>query len=158
MKIINSKGLKQIGTHSIYEINENSTLLNGMRLKFITTYSASGYTAPLCLIASDLDENKLIMTDEELKESKGIFVLKVKEFSMHSSADPMNKQLGYIIFMRISKDEEYNVDETRHDYYNDTIFYPFAELIGKLNHHEWSEGYDITPDMTVVGWCDREIG
>ena len=122
-----------------------------MRLKFMTTYSASGYTAPLCLVVSGLNENELIMTDEELKESKGIFVLKVKEFSMHSSADPMNKQLGYIIFMRISKDEEYNVDETRHDYYNDTIFYPFTESICKLNHCKWLEDYNTKLDITVAG-------
>ena len=77
---------------------------------------------------------------------------------MHSSADPMNKQPRYIIFMQSSKDKEYNVDETRYNYYNDTIFYPFAKSICKLNHREWSEDYNTTPDMTVVGWCDGEIG
>ena len=146
-----------MGTYSIYEINENSTLLNEMRLKFMTIYSASSYAAPLCLVVSGLDENELIMTNEELKESKCIFVLKVEGFSMHSGVDPIIKQPGYIIFIRSSKDKEDNIDKTRYDYYNDTIFYSFAESIRKLNYREWSEGYDTTPDMTVVGWCDREI-
>ena len=121
-------------THSIYEINKNSTLLNGMILKFIITYLASGYATPLCLVISGLNENELIMTDEELKESKGIFVLKVKGFSMHSGADSMNKQPRYIMLMWSSKDKEYNTDKTRHNYYNNTIFYPFPESIRKLNH------------------------
>ena len=57
----------------------------------MTACSSSGYSAPLCLIARGLHENELMMTDEELKESKGVFALKVKGFSMRSSADAISK-------------------------------------------------------------------
>ena len=116
-KIVDSEALKSIGTHSTYEINENSDLLQGMRIKLMATYTAAGYAAPLCAVVSGLDENKLIMTDEELKESKGIFVLKDEGLSMHSGVDPTNKQPECIMFLRSSKNVEYNVDQTRYDYY-----------------------------------------
>ena len=109
-KIVDSEELKESGTYSIYEISENSELLNRMRVKLMTTYAASGYAAPLCLVVSKLDESELIMTKEELSNSNGICVLKVEGFSMHSDIDLQNKQPGYIIFMRSSKNEKYNVD------------------------------------------------
>ena len=94
-----------MGTHSAYEINEKSDLLNGMRVKFMCTHIASGCSAPLCLVVSGLSENELLMTDEELKESRGTFVLKIEGFSMHSNTDPLNKQCGHVMFMRCSKNE-----------------------------------------------------
>ena len=84
--------------------------------------------------------------------------MKIEGFSMHSNTDPLNKSHGYIMFMRSSKDESYSVDEGRYDYYNDEIFYPFFSGIRKLRYPEWNEGYEPTPEMTVVSWCDGDIG
>ena len=90
-KIVDSEALKESGTYSIYETNENSELLNRIRVKLMTTYVASGYAAPLCLVVSRLDKSELIMTEEELRNSSGIYVLNVEGFSMNSNIDPQNK-------------------------------------------------------------------
>ena len=93
-----------------------------MMIKLLTSYTAAGY-------ATRLSEDELIMTNEELKESRGIHVLKVDDLSMHSRVDLTNNQSGYIILICSSKNKEYNVDETRYDYYNNEICIPFIESI-----------------------------
>ena len=98
----------------MHEINENRGLLSELRVKFMTNFSATACAAPLCLVVSGLSENELIMTDEELKDSHGIFVLKVEGLSMHSNTDPLNTSHGYIIFMTSSKNEEYSADKGRY--------------------------------------------
>ena len=40
--------------------------------------------------------------------------------------------------MRSSKNKEYNVDETRYNYYNDEICILFIESIRQLNHCDYS--------------------
>ena len=55
------------------------------------------------LFASHLYEIERIMTDDELKQSKGVFVLKLEGFSMYNDVDPLNKQYGHIILTRTSK-------------------------------------------------------
>ena len=62
--IVDSESLKNMGTHSMHEINENSDLLQGIRMKLMTTHTAAGYAAPLCAAVSGIDKNELIMTDE----------------------------------------------------------------------------------------------
>ena len=37
------------------------------------------------------------------------------------------------------------------------MFYNFALDIGKLRCPEWAEGSEITPEMTVSGWCDEAL-
>jgi len=157
-KIIDKDSLSKMGTHSAYEISEDNKLTQGIRIKMMCTYSASGYAAPLCLVVSGLDETELIMTDEELERSRGIYVMKIEGFSMHASIDPLNKSYGYIIFMRSSKNETYSADESRYDFCNDEIFYPFVNGIRKLKYPEWYEGSEPTPNMTIVAWCDGDIG
>ena len=58
-----------------------------MQIKLMRTYSASGYAALLCLAVSGLDETELIITENELKQSKEIYILKVKGFSMNANID-----------------------------------------------------------------------
>ena len=41
-EIVDSKSEKKIGTHSIYEINENIKLAQGMRMKLMHTRTSSG--------------------------------------------------------------------------------------------------------------------
>ena len=53
----------------------------------MTSYTAAGYAALLCLVVSGLNEKESIMTNEELKESRGIYVLKVEGLSIHSTVD-----------------------------------------------------------------------
>ena len=67
IEIIDKDSLAKGGTYSAYEIGEDNKLTKGIRIKMICTYSASGYTAPLCLVVSGLDKTKLIMTDKELE-------------------------------------------------------------------------------------------
>ena len=43
------------------------------------------------------------MTEEELKDSNRICVLKVKGFPIHSNIDSQNKQPDYIIFIKSLK-------------------------------------------------------
>ena len=56
----------------------------------MTSYTAADYATLLCLAISGLNKNELIITDEELKESRRIYVLKVEGLSMHSGVDPTN--------------------------------------------------------------------
>ena len=146
-----------MGTHSVYDLNENSKLIQGMRIKLMCTLTASSCSAPLCLVVSGLDENELLMNECELKESKGILVLKIEGFSMHSSADPLNKSCGHMIFMRNSKSESYSADESRYDFYNTEIFYDFVNGIRKLKFPEWDENTTHLPGMTAISWCDGNI-
>ena len=104
-KVIDKEALKNMGIHSLYEVTENNKLIQGMRVKLMCTYSASGCAAPLCLVVSGLDDSELIMTDDELKKSRGMYVMKIEGFSMHSSIDPLNKSVGHIMFLRSSKTE-----------------------------------------------------
>ena len=71
---MNADSLKNAGAHIRHELNENSESFQGMRIKMTGTYGASGIAAPICLNVSGLDENELIMTDEQLSASKGIFL------------------------------------------------------------------------------------
>ena len=50
------------------------------------------------------------------------------------------------------------MDESRYDYYNDEIFYVFVNGIRKLRNPECNEGCDPSSKMTVVSWCDGDIG
>ena len=75
------------------------------------TCSASGLPIALCLVVSRLDKNELIMPDLELKESKGVFLLEIEGFSMHSNIDLLNNASSYIILMRRSKNEEHSADK-----------------------------------------------
>ena len=50
------------------------------------------------------------------------------------------------------------MDESRCDYYNDEIFYVFVNGIRKLRNPERNEGCDPSSKMTVVSWCDGDIG
>ena len=67
---------------------------------------ASACDVPLCLVKTTLDESELIIIDDELKESRGIHVVK----------------LGCMIFLRSSKTESHSIDESRCDYYDENIF------------------------------------
>ena len=94
-----------MGLHSLYKVNENNKLIQEMRIKLMCTCSASGCATPLCLVVSGLDDSELIMTDDELKESRGTHVMKIEGFSMHSSIDPLNKSVGHTMLLGISKTE-----------------------------------------------------
>ena len=122
------------------------------------TNSAIRRAAPLCLVASCLDESELIMTNDELKESKGTRVVKIEGFSAHSSMDLLNKSVDHIMFLGSSKIESYSVDERRCDCCNGEIFYDFFNGIRKMRNPEWNEGCDPSPKMTIVSWCDGDIG
>ena len=78
--------------------------------------SVSGHTTLLYLVVSGLDESELIMTDDELKEHRGMCVMKIEGFSVNSSTDPLNKSVGYMMFLRSSKIESHSVDKSRCDY------------------------------------------
>ena len=146
-----------MGTHSKQEINENSDLLQGMIIKLITTYTGTGCAAPLCAAVRGLNENELLITNEELKESKGMFVLKVEGLSAHRGVGSINKQSGHTMFMRSSKNEEYNVDQARCDCYDDETHVPFVESIRELNHRHWTDRGNMLPKTTNVGWSDGDI-
>ena len=115
------------------------------------TCSVSSLSAPLCLVVSCLDETELVMTNEDLKNSQGMFVLKIEGFSVHSNVDPLNKIHEHIIFKRSSKAEDYSADEARYNYCNNKIFYQFSNNIRKLRHPKWSEGCEVCPKMTIAG-------
>ena len=121
------------------------------------TYSASRYVAPLCLVISGLDETELIMTENELKQSKGIYILKIEGFSMHTNIDPLNKIYGYIIFIRSLKNKIYSVNKSWYNVYNNEIFYPFVNGIRKIKYPEWNEGSEPTLKITIVIWCNGDI-
>ena len=111
-----------MGIHSLYEVKENSKLTRGMRIKLMRTCSASGHAALLSLVVSGLDESELIMTDDELKDYKGMYVMKIEGFSMHSSIDPLNKSVRYLMFLRSSKTESYSVEKSRCNCHNEDFF------------------------------------
>ena len=69
-RIVNVNAYKNKGQMSMYEINENTPKLKGMRIEMTTTHGASGITAPMCITVSGLDETELIMSDEELKKRR----------------------------------------------------------------------------------------
>ena len=75
--VVNVDSLKNEGVHSRCKLNENYEVLQGMRIIMTGTYGASGIAEPICINVSSLDENELIIPDEKLSASKGIFVLKV---------------------------------------------------------------------------------
>ena len=104
-----------------------------MRIKFIYGSTASEYAALLCLVVSGLSKNKLAMTDEELKNLKGIYMIEIEGFLIHLNTDSLNKSHSFIIFIRSSKDELYSVDRSRCNYYNDEIFYSFFSSIQNLD-------------------------
>ena len=62
--------------------------------------------------------------------------MKNRGFSIDSDIDTQNKQPGYIIFMRSSKNEYYNINQARYNYYNDEIYIPFANSYSKISNKE----------------------
>ena len=122
-----------------------------MRVKFTCTFSASSYSAPLCLTVSGLSDTELIMTDDELHKSKGMFALKIEGFSMHSNTDPLNTSHRYMLFMRSSKNKEYSADEARCNFYNNETFCNFTLRMRKLKYLEWLEGGEVKLKMAITG-------
>ena len=94
-----------MGTHIPYEVDEDSKLIQGIRIKLMHTFSSSGQPAPLCLVASGLDETELIMTDDELEQSRGIHVMQIEGFYVHASMDTLNRSYRTTTFMISSINE-----------------------------------------------------
>ena len=105
----------------MYEINENTEKLKGMQIKMTTTHGASSMSGPMCIAISGLDETELIMSDEELKNRRGIFVLKVQGFTVAGYANPLDTGYGYVIFMQSSKGKKFSADETRVEHYRQNV-------------------------------------
>ena len=60
--------------------------------------------------------------------------------------------------MRSSKNEKYNMDQSRYDYHNNEIYVLFVNSCRKMNNPKWSEDCNPTPKMDIVGWCNGDIG
>ena len=97
------------------------------------------------------------MTNDQLRESNGMCVLKIDGFSMHVNTDPLSASFGYTMFTRSSKNQKYSEDEGRCNYYNHETLHNFVLGIRKLRYPEWAEGNKITHEMTVTGWCDGAL-
>ena len=86
------------------------------------------------------------MIKKELKNQKGIYVIKIEGFLTHLNTDLLNTSHGFfIIFMRSSKDKPYSIEKSRCDYYNDEIFYFFFSGMQKLRYPCMP-----TPEITIV--------
>ena len=88
-----------------------------MKLCITITISASGQNADLCIIVNGLSENELPMSEEELKQSRGIRVIEIAGLASGCSINPQNKETGFLILCCNVK----GVDQARHDWY-DEIF------------------------------------
>ena len=76
-----------------------------------------------------LAPNKLLLSNDEIEKCNSIIVLKIKEFSACSRTNLLNKSLGYIIFTQSSCLQDYFIDISRLNYYNNKIFRPFIKRI-----------------------------
>ena len=120
-RIVNTNAYKNKGLMSVYEINENSAKLKGMRIKMTTTHGGSGISGPICITVSGLDDTELLFSDDELIRRRGIFVIKVQGLTVAGAINPLDSGHGYIVFMRSSKGKEYSADEARTEYYRKNI-------------------------------------
>ena len=74
-----------------------------MYAKFTHTFSASGLSALLHLVVSRLNKSELTISNKDLKQSKGNFILEIEGFSMCSDTNLLNNVSECTIFMRSSK-------------------------------------------------------
>ena len=94
------------------------------------------------------------MNDDQLRETNGTHVLKIKGFSMHSNIDALNTSCGNFMFIKNSKNEIHSAHEGRHNYYNHQMLINVVLGIRKLRCTERTEGSDPPPGITVSGWHD----
>ena len=78
-----------------------------------TSHSASGASAPICITISGLDESKLMLSEEELERTKGVFILKIQGLTASGATDPLDQRFGHIVFQHSSKGKNYSADEAR---------------------------------------------
>ena len=101
----------------------------GFRVKLCFTISASGQMADLCIIVNGLSEDELPMSEEKLKQSRGIRVIEIAGLTPGCSINPQNKETGCLILCRNMK----GVDQARHEWYDKNIYTRFVNNIREEN-------------------------
>ena len=81
------------------EINKNTQKLKGICIKMTTTRRASGISGLIFIIISSLNKKELLMLDNELKSSRGIFVMKVEGLTTTGATNPLDTGYSYVIFI-----------------------------------------------------------
>ena len=60
-----------------------------MNIKFTCAFSARGAAVPVFATVSGLNKNKLIISEEELSNYKGRYVMCIRGLSAHSATDQL---------------------------------------------------------------------
>ena len=96
----------------------------GFRVKLCFTISASGQMADLVVIINGLNPGELPMTDDEMKQCRGIRVLEIPGLTPGSTLNPQNKETGFLVFCRGNIE---GVDCARHEWYDRIVFERFVK-------------------------------
>ena len=140
----------------MYEINENTEKLKGMRVKMTTTHGASGTSAPMCITVSGLDETELFMSDDELVKRRGMFLIKVQGLTVAGATNPLDAGFGCKIFTRICKGKECSADDDRVECYRQNTQLPFVMEVRKVVFPELKSGASLESHATAASWCDGD--
>ena len=96
----------------------------GFRVKLCFTISASGQMADLVVIINGLTHDELPMTNDQLKQCRGMRVLEIPGLTPGTTLNPQNKECGYLVFCR---GNIAGVDSARHEWYDKIVFDRFVK-------------------------------
>jgi hypothetical protein len=96
----------------------------GFRVKLCFTISASGQMADLVVIINGLSHEEFPMTEDELKQCRGMRVLEIPGLTPGSTLNPQNKETGFLVLCRGNTE---GVDCARHEWYDKIVFERFVK-------------------------------
>ena len=140
------------GTRSAYTKDGPSTdSLRGLRIRHSITFNAVGNATPFYATVYGLNEDELPSSSTP----NGVYTLPVQGFCYGGSQDCGNKSVGYIVFLRSSKQEdEISTDQINHEQYRNNIFLPYVAKTREFYQQSegWEEGDPVDDDNLWVGW------
>jgi hypothetical protein len=84
----------------------------------------------------------------EMNESP-MLIVEVPGLCVCASVDPRSRDLGYIVFMRLtSKDQSTSSDQIFFEWYYEFVFRKFANAQRTL-YDRWEEGTPVEPDWNT---------
>jgi hypothetical protein len=148
-----ASSLSEKGVRSQYRPVEHSTYLNGLRIKYTFSFSATGQSAPIFITVGGLTKSEL----SPEKCPSGVLLMKIPGLAVGAAIDPHNTQIGFLCFCRSDEDDDsgISVEQRRQEIYLEHAYFPFIAA-SRQAHDGIMPGSEIPDSKGAVGWCDGD--